>query len=347
MVLVLSLALLIWLIGRQIQLPYQARWLLIGLLYVAVLGIHTVLPAEASLRQATGGSAAQWLILGGFVALALLYREMLRRLRAKVAPAAPVQGAPQGPFSEAELDRYARHIVLREIGGVGQKSLKDAKVLVIGAGGLGSPVSLYLAATGVGTIGIIDSDVVSVSNLARQVIHTDERSGMPKVFSAEAAMKAQNPHITVKPYNRALTEEIAEALFDEFDLVIDGTDSFETRALVNCACVATGTPLISGAISQWEGQVSLFDPVRGAPCYACIFPKEPAAGLAPSCAEGGVAGPLPGVIGTLMAMEAVKEITQAGETLAGRMLVYDALDARSREIKLSRNPECPVCKDAS
>jgi molybdopterin/thiamine biosynthesis adenylyltransferase len=336
----------IWLIGRQVKMPIQARWLLIGLLYVAVLGMHTVLPEGTPLRQATGGSAASWLLLGGGVALVLVYREILRRLHARVAPPPPAQGGPQGPISDAEQERYARQIVLREIGGLGQKRLKQAQVLVVGAGGVGSPALLYLAGAGVGTIGVIDDDTVSLSNLARQVIHTDARSGMAKVFSAEEAMNALNPQITVKPYNRKLTSEIAEELFDDFDLVLDGTDSFETRALVNAACVATGTPLISGAISQWDGQISLFDPVRGAPCYACIFPEAPAPGLAPSCAEGGVVGPLPGVIGAMMALEAVKEIAQAGEGLAGRMLIYDALDAETRVMRLKRNPDCKVCKDA-
>lgn len=346
MFLVFFLAGAIWLVGRQINMPIQARWLLIGLLYVVILSIHTVLPEGAALREATGGTAASWVMLGAAAAVVLVYREVLRRLRARVAPPPPAQGGPQGPFSEAELERYARHIVLREIGGMGQKRLKDAKVLVVGAGGLGSPALLYLAGAGVGTIGVIDDDTVALSNLARQVIHADARSGMPKVFSAEEAMTALNPKITVKPYNRKLTAEIAEELFDDFDLVLDGTDSFETRAMVNAACVATGTPLISGAISQWDGQISLFDPVRGAPCYACIFPEAPAPGLAPNCAEGGVVGPLPGVIGSMMALEAVKEITQAGEGLAGRMLIYDALDAETRVMRLKRNPDCVVCKDA-
>ncbi len=346
MFLIFFLAGAIWLIGRKVNIPVQARGLLIGLLYVVVLSIHTVLPDGAPLREATGGSAATWLMLGAAAALVLLYREGLRRLRARVAPPPPAQGGPQGPFSDAELERYARHIVLREIGGMGQKRLKDAKVLVVGAGGLGSPALLYLAGAGVGTIGVIDDDTVALSNLARQVIHTDARSDMPKVFSAEEAMTALNPGVEVKPYNRKLSPEIAEELFDDFDLVLDGTDSFDTRALVNRACVATGTPLISGAISQWDGQLSLFDPVRGAPCYACIFPEAPAPGLAPSCAEGGVAGPLPGVIGSMMALEAVKEITQAGEGLGGRMLIYDALDAETRVMRLKRDPNCAVCKDA-
>ncbi len=343
MALVLGLAALLWGVGHLLRLPVQARALMLGLLYVAVLSLQVVLPEGAELRRATGGSAAPWLLIGGAVALVLLYREGLRRLRARAAPPPAPETARQGPFRDVELERYARHIVLREIGGVGQKRLKEAKVLVIGAGGLGAPVLLYLAGAGVGTIGVIDDDTVSLSNLARQVIHTDARTGMPKVFSAERAMNDLNPEVTVKPYNRRLTPEIAEALVAEYDLVIDGSDNFDTRELVNRACVATGTPLLSGAIGQWEGQVSLFDPVRGAPCRACVFPERPAPGLVPSCAEGGVAGPLPGVIGTLLATEAVKEITQAGDGLAGRLLIYDALAAEMRSVKVRRDPACPVC----
>ncbi len=343
MALVLGLAALLWGVGHLLRLPVQARALMLGLLYVAVLGLQVILPEGAELRRATGGSAAPWLLIGGAAALVLLYREGLRRLRARAAPPPAPETARQGPFRDVELERYARHIVLREIGGVGQKRLKDARVLVIGAGGLGAPVLLYLAGAGVGTIGVIDEDTVSLSNLARQVIHTDARTSMPKVFSAERAMTDLNPEVTVKPYNRRLTPEIAEALVGEYDLVIDGSDNFDTRELVNRACVATGTPLLSGAIGQWEGQVSLFDPVRGAPCRACVFPERPAPGLVPSCAEGGVAGPLPGVIGTLLATEAVKEITQAGDGLAGRLLIYDALAAEMRSVKVRRDPACPVC----
>ncbi len=347
MILVFAMALTIWLIGRKMNAPTQARWLMIGILYVVVLAIQIALPAGNPLRQATGESPALWLILGGAAALVVAYRAGLRRLRARVQDPPPVQNssAQAGPFSDVELDRYARHIVMREIGGLGQKRLKESKVLVIGAGGLGSPALLYLAGAGVGTIGVIDDDTVSLSNLQRQVIHADERSGMPKVFSAEMAMKALNPHVDVRPYNRRLTADIAEDLFAEYDLILDGNDNFETRALVNKAAVATGKPLISGAIAQWEGQISLFDPVRGAPCYACIFPTAPADGLAPSCAEAGVAGPLPGVIGTMMALEAMKEITQAGEGLGGRMLLYDALAAETRTVKLKRRADCEVCGD--
>jgi molybdopterin/thiamine biosynthesis adenylyltransferase len=216
-------------------------------------------------------------------------------------------------------------------------------VLVIGAGGLGAPVLQYLAAAGVGTIGVIDGDVVENANLHRQIIHRDADIGMPKVFSAKAAMQAQNPFVTVRPYHRRLTQDIIGALFADYDLVIDGTDNFDTRYLVNAAAVAAGIPLISGALTQWEGQVSVFDPARGAPCYACIFPQAPAPDLAPSCAEAGVIGPLPGVIGAMMAVEAIKLITGAGTPLRGEMVIYDALYGESRKIGLTRRADCATC----
>lgn len=248
-----------------------------------------------------------------------------------------------GTFSETELNRYARHIVLRELGGPGQKKLKNAKVLVIGAGGLGAPALQYLAAAGVGTIGVIDDDVVENANLQRQVIHRDQDIGMAKVFSAEQAMKAQNPFVTVRPYHRRLNAENAEVLFADYDLILDGTDNFETRYLINRTAVALGKPLISGALSQWEGQLSLFHPSAGGPCYQCIFPEAPAEGLAPSCSEAGVVGPLPGVIGSMMALEAIKQITGAGEGLRGALLIYDGLYGETRRIQLKSTPECPVC----
>lgn len=288
-----------------------------------------------------GGQVEAWLVFGLLALVALGYREVLRAVRRRKV-AEPVPAAP-GAFREAELDRYARHIILREIGGPGQKRLKAAKVLVVGAGGLGSPVLLYLAAAGVGVIGVIDDDVVEGSNLQRQVIHSDGRIGMPKVFSAEAAMRALNPFIEVRPYHRRLTGEIAVDLVRDYDLVLDGTDDIDTRYLVNRACVAAGVPLISGAITQWEGQLSLFHPATGAPCYACVFPVKPAPGLVPTCAEAGVAAPLPGVIGAMMAMEAVKWVTGAGKGLAGRLMIHDALFAETRVIAVRRRADCAVC----
>ena len=342
MALVLIIAAGLWGLGMGLGTPKPLRWGMIGILWLAVIGLHLLLPEGHPLRMATGESAALWLILGGFVALVLVYRAGLRWLKSRAAP--PVK--PQtGTFSDTELERYARHIVLHEIGGPGQKALKNARVLVIGAGGLGSPALLYLAAAGVGTIGVIDDDAVDNSNLQRQVIHRDADIGRPKVLSAARAMKAQNPHILVRPYQRRLSAEMATDLFAEYDIILDGTDNFDTRYLANAAAYANSKPLISGALSQWEGQISVFDPARGAPCYQCIFPQAPAAGLAPSCAEAGVLGPLPGVVGAMMAAEAVKIITGAGTALRGEMLIYDALYGETRKFSLKPRADCPVCGD--
>jgi molybdopterin/thiamine biosynthesis adenylyltransferase len=345
MLLVLLLAVAIWGGGYLLDFPKSLRTGLLVSLFVAVLGIQFAFPSGHPLRAATGGGPEVWLLLAGFAGLVGLYSVGLRWLRARVVEPEAAE-APQGPFTDTELNRYARHIVLREIGGMGQKKLKDAKVLVVGAGGLGSPALLYLAAAGVGTIGVVDDDEVDNSNLQRQVIHTDAAIGMPKVHSAAEAMRAQNPFVEVKPYQRRLTVEDAAQLIADYDLVLDGTDSFDTRYMVNQACVKLGKPLISGALSQWEGQVSVFDPAGNAPCYQCIFPKAPAAGLAPSCAEAGVIGPLPGVIGSMMAVEALKIITGAGASLRGEMLIYDALYGETRKIGLSRRADCEICGNA-
>ncbi len=350
MVLVLTMAAAIWGIGVWMQAPKGVRWTAILILFAVVLLIQITLPAGHSLRQATGGRLDLWLVLGGGVLLVVLYRLALANLRALVAaretPEAEASAAAkQGAFTPVELDRYARHIMLREVGGPGQKALKQAKVLVIGAGGLGSPVLLYLAAAGVGTIGVIDADEVDNSNLQRQVIHRDADMGMPKVFSARQAMLAQNPHIEVRAYNRRFSLDMAPELLAEYDMVIDGTDNFDTRYLANACAVAAGIPLISGALSQWEGQVSVFDPARSGPCYRCVFPEAPAGGLAPSCAEAGVIGPLPGVIGSIMAVEAIKLITGAGAPLRGEMLIYDALWGETRKIALKHRADCPDCGD--
>lgn len=324
-----------------------AQWAVAALGALFVLAVQLTLPADNPLRQATG-SLRSWLILAGIVAVVLLYRWGLRALRARAGPGTPEQPDPPNPdkLSPAELDRYARHIVLREVGGPGQRRLKRARVLVIGAGGLGSPVLQYLAAAGVGTIGVIDDDSVSVSNLQRQVLFRDDQTGMPKVFAAQAALRALNPFVTVHPYNRRLTDDIAADLFGEYDLILDGTDSFATRFLVNRAAVAAGKPLISGAIGQWEGQISLFHPASDLPCYACLFPESPADGLAPSCAEAGVVGALPGVVGSIMAAEAIKHVTGAGRTLGGRMLIFDALYGETRTIGIDRRESCAICGES-
>jgi molybdopterin/thiamine biosynthesis adenylyltransferase len=337
-------------LGFILKLPLRLTVAALGVVYAGAVLAHLVLPPGNAIRIAVGGTLSGWLGAGALATLAGGYAWWVIRARTraeaaqKTAPAAaPVRGSA---FSEAELERYARHIVLREVGGPGQKKLKDAKVLVVGAGGLGSPALFYLAAAGVGNIGVIDDDTVANANLQRQIIHTDQRIGMAKVFSAEMSIRALNPYVSVRPYNRRLTSEIATQLFADYDLILDGSDNFDTRYLVNAAAVATGRPLIAGAIAQWEGQLSLYDPARGSPCYACVFPEAPAPGLAPPCAEAGVMGALPGVIGAMMAAEAIKEITGAGQGLRGRLQIYDALWGENRVLTVERRPGCAVCGDA-
>ena len=341
MIAVLILAAGLWGLGSLLHAPRMLRALMIVALWIGVVVAHLALPDGNALREVTGGDARIWLVLGGLALLGGGYFTGLRWLKSRIATTKVVPSG--GTFRAVELDRYARHIMLREIGGPGQGKLKAAKVLVIGAGGLGSPALLYLAAAGVGTIGVIDDDQVEGSNLQRQIIHTDQRIGMAKVQSAGIAMTALNPFIEVRPYQRRLTEDIAADLIADYDLVLDGSDNFDTRYLVNRVCVTLGKPLISGAITQWEGQLSLFDPAHGSPCYACVFPVRPAAGLVPTCAEAGVAAPLPGVIGAMMAMEAVKHITGAGETLSGRLMIHDALFGETRVIGVRRRADCAVC----
>ncbi|OZA11486.1 MAG: molybdopterin biosynthesis protein [Rhodobacterales bacterium 17-64-5] len=316
------------------------RWGAVAALWAAAVVVNLVLPEGHRLREMTGGDARVWVAVAlGFGAV-LGYRVLLKWLKKRVKLVASVAAA--AAFSSAEVERYARHILLREIGGPGQRRLKDAKVLVVGAGGLGSAVLLYLAAAGVGEIGVIDDDTVDSSNLQRQIIHKDQGIGLPKVQSAMQAVNALNPYVEVRPYQRRFSAETV-AVLEDYDLVLDGSDNFDTRYLVNALATRAAKPLISGAITQWEGQISLYDPAHGTPCYACVFPDRPAPGMVPSCAEAGVAAPLPGVIGAMMAMEAVKHITGAGMTLRGRLLIHDALYAETRVIEITRRPDCPVC----
>ncbi len=342
MILVGTLALVLWGIGMLMGAPKRARWVMISILMAGVILVQLTFVEGHPLREATGGDVRLWALLIGFAVIVTFYRSLLDKLKAR-AKVDQTSTEQTGTFSETEINRYARHMIMREIGGLGQKKLKSAKVLVIGAGGLGSPALLYLAAAGVGTIGVVDDDEVEGSNLQRQVIHADSRIGMPKVFSAETAMKDINPFITVKPYNRRLTEADAEALIGEYDVVLDGTDNFTTRYMVNRVCAKLGKPLVAAAMTQWEGQISLYDPANGTPCYECVFPEAPADGLVPTCAQAGVLGPLPGVIGSLMATEAVKTIVDAGEGLRGRLLIYDALYAEPRVLKTKRREDCPAC----
>ena len=246
-------------------------------------------------------------------------------------------------YAEGELQRYARHIVLREIGGPGQARLKRASVLVVGAGGLGAPVLLYLAAAGVGRITVVDDDTVSLSNLQRQIIHSQDRLDMPKVASAKIALAGINPHVSVTAVQARLDGDCAPTLVSGHDLVIDATDNLPTRHLLNAACVAGRVPLLSGAISQWEGQVTVYDPARGAPYLSCLFPTIPADDLVQTCAGAGVMGALPGIIGAMMAAEAIKLITDAGRSLRGRLLLQDVLWGENREIAIHRRDDCLVC----
>jgi len=246
-----------------------------------------------------------------------------------------------------QFERYSRHVLIPEVGEEGQLKLLDSKVLLIGAGGLGSPAAVYLAAAGVGTLGIIDADVVDVSNLQRQIVHTVDRVGQPKVDSAEIAIKGINPGVTVNKYAERLTSDNVLDIITGYDVIVDGTDNFPTRYLLNDASLVAGIPVVHGSIYQFEGSVTVYKPHEG-PCYRCQYPEPPPPELAPSCAEGGVLGILPGVIGTLQATEAVKLILGIGDPLVGRQLRYDALTMEFIELKMHRDPDCPVCsKDPS
>jgi adenylyltransferase/sulfurtransferase len=245
-------------------------------------------------------------------------------------------------LSNDEISRYSRHLILPEVGMEGQQKLKAAKVLCVGTGGLGAPLALYLAAAGVGTIGLVDFDTVDASNLQRQIIHSTATVGKLKVDSAEIMLKGLNPYTNVVKHNTMLTSANALEIFRDYDIIADGTDNFQTRYLVNDACVLTGKPNAYGSIFRFEGQASVFA-TKDAPCYRCLYPEPPPPGLVPSCAEGGVLGILPGLVGVIQATEVIKLILGIGESLAGRLLLIDALTMKFRTLKLHKNPDCPVC----
>lgn len=247
-------------------------------------------------------------------------------------------------FSANELTRYSRHFALPEFGHAGQQKLKHGSVLIVGAGGLGSPASLYLAAAGVGRIGLVDFDHVDVTNLQRQVMYTTADIGAAKLDVSAERLRSLNPEIEIETHALRLTRENAFDVISSYDVVIDGTDNFPTRYLVNDACVLLGKPYVYGSILRFDGQVSVFDAARG-PCYRCLFREPPPPGLVPNCAEGGVLGMLPGIIGSLQALEAVKLIARVGEPLIGRLVLFDGLTMRFRELKLKKNAECPICGD--
>ena len=248
-------------------------------------------------------------------------------------------------FTDEQLQRYARHIVLSEVGGVGQKKLLSGRVLVIGAGGLGAPLLLYLAAAGVGTLGVVDDDVVDLSNLQRQVIHTTQNIGAPKVESAAKAVEAINPGVNFQPHHARVTCDNILAIIEEYDIIADGSDNFETRFLVNDACHLAGKTLVSGAILRFEGQISTFKSYMGSdyPCYRCLYREPPPADMVPSCAEGGVLGALAGTVGSIQGTEVLKEIMGIGTSMSGNLVLYDALEAEFRKISLKRDADCPLC----
>ena len=249
-----------------------------------------------------------------------------------------------GALTQDEIRRYSRHLLMPEVGVAGQQKLKAASVLLIGAGGLGSPAALYLAAAGVGRLGIVDFDIVDESNLQRQIIHGTSRVGTSKLVSAKARLRDLNPDVVVETYETMLTSENALQILQPYDLIVDGTDNFQTRYLVNDACVFLKKPLVYGSIFRFEGQATVFDATVG-PCYRCLYPDPPPPGLVPSCAEGGVFGVLPGVIGVIQATEAVKLIIGQGEPLIGRLLLYDALAMQFQTLRLQKQADCPVCSD--
>lgn len=254
-----------------------------------------------------------------------------------------VTSRPGPLLTQEQMERYARQIILDEVGLAGQRTLLDGKVLLVGAGGLGSPAAIYLAAAGVGTLGVVDGDRVDLTNLHRQIMHFTHDIGRPKTQSAKRTLEDINPDVTVIPFQTVLTSENALDIIKDFDVVVNGSDNFPTRYLVNDACVMLGKPMVDASILKWEGQATVFQPGRG--CYRCLFPTPPPPGAVPSCAEGGIVGAVAGYMGTLQAVEAVKLLLGRGDTLANRLLIFDALDADVRIVRWNRNPDCPVCGD--
>ena len=249
-------------------------------------------------------------------------------------------------LSNEEIRRYSRHLILPEVGMAGQRKIRNTSVLCIGAGGLGSPIAMYLAAAGIGKIGIVDFDTVDVSNLQRQILHTDADVGRSKAESAKETIAGLNPNVEVVLHTTRISSENALELVKPYDIVVDGTDNFPTRYLTNDACVLLGKPNVYGSIFRFEGQASVFAPTKGGPCYRCLYPEPPPPGMVPSCAEGGVLGVLPGIIGCIQATEILKLALGKGSSLIGRLMLFNALDMKFRELKLRRDPKCPICGDA-
>ena len=285
--------------------------------------------------------AAAWLLQNG-------YRDVVS-MRASLRDWRQLGGAweaPQELLTPAQQLRYSRQVLIPEIGQAGQRKLLDSRVLLIGAGGLGSPVALYLAASGIGTLGLVDDDVVDESNLQRQVLHTSDRVGMAKTESARLTLNALNPETRVKEHRERLTAENVERLIAAYDVIVDGTDNFDTRYLLNDAAVRLRTPVVHGSIYRWDGQVTTFVPFAG-PCYRCMYPTQPPDELAPACAVAGVLGVLPGIVGLIQANEVFKLVLGVGETLAGRLLMFDAMSTEFSEVKVWRDPACPACGEGA
>lgn len=299
-----------------------------------------VLYCAAGGRSALAAAALKQMGYTNVMSLAEGFAGWRRRGLPWVSPAPP----SHSPAGDGPSDRYARHLALPEVGPDGQQRLGRARVLLVGAGGLGSPAALYLAAAGVGTIGLADDDLVDVTNLQRQIIHTTAGVGVRKTDSARMALAALNPEVTVRAHHARLQASNILEIMEGYELAVDGSDNFPTRYLLNDAAVRTGTPVAHGAVHRFEGQVSLFDP-RSGPCYRCLFPLPPPPESAPNCAEAGVLGALPGVIGTLQAVEALKWLLGAGDPLVGRLLTYDGLAGEFRTLSFGKNPQCPACSD--
>ena len=339
---ILSFFVFAWLIAGYLGVSQNLRGASVFITLASILGALFLIPETNSFSIVMGGWAP-WATISFLFCITFLFRFFIDVLRNKSKHVYLSDVKEADEFSNHELERYSRHILLKELGGLGQRRIKDSSVLIIGAGGLGAPVIQYLAASGVGTIGIIDHDKVSLSNLQRQVIYPTKQVGEQKVFSAVDAIYRLNNNVNVRPYNRRLNSEIAEEIFSEYDVVVDGTDNFETRYISNSAAVITKKHLVSGALSQWEGQVSVFAPHEGGPCYACVFPTPAQDSLSLTCSEGGVFSPLSGVVGSIMAVETLKILSQSGATLLGQMFIYDGLKGESRKIKINPNKKCPIC----
>jgi sulfur-carrier protein adenylyltransferase/sulfurtransferase len=285
--------------------------------------------------------ASAWLVQNGYTSVASLRASLLdwRRLGG-------AWEAPEQLLTPAQQRRYSRQVLIPEIGQAGQRKLLDAKVLLIGAGGLGSPAALYLAASGIGTIGLVDDDVVDESNLQRQVLHTSDRVGMPKTESARLSLGALNPETKVVEHRERLDADNVERLIADYDVIVDGTDNFDTRYLLNDAAVKLRKPVVHGSIYRWDGQVTTFVPFEG-PCYRCMYPTQPPPELAPACDVAGVLGVLPGIAGLLQANEVFKLVLGVGETLAGRLLMFDAMSTEFSEVRIWRDPACPACGEGT